>query len=130
MPQSMARCDQCGQPVEQSFGEGGLGWHASLYCPSCGNRQAADGHLPMPAEFRQIILQDQGEWVLEATMVPSVEMLKVLREVLHLSLSEVQQLRVQLPGEVARGTKYEMTQFLISVQAQDTCGLVIRLSGT
>ena len=116
MPQRTVKCDRCGQPAQQSFGEGGKGWYESFRCPSCGQAYEADGGPPTPVEFRTAILQEDGEWVLDAPTGPSVELLSTLRAVLSLSLSEVQDLRNRLPGEVRRGTRFEMTQLLMDVQ--------------
>ena len=130
MPQRTVKCHRCGQPAQQSFGEGGKGWHESFHCPACGEAYEADGGPPTPDEFRRIILQEEGEWILDAPTVPSLESLKALRAVLAISLSQVQQLRHRLPGEVTRGTRYEMTRLLNAVlRVAPTSNLVVRPLG-
>jgi len=130
MPQRTVQCNRCGRPAQQSFGESGKGWYESFHCPSCGQAYEADGGPPTPDEFRQIIVQEEGEWVLTALVKPSVETVKALRAVLSLSLLEVQQLRDRLPGEVRRGTKREMNRLLMDVQqSAPSSDLIVRPLG-
>jgi hypothetical protein len=130
MPERTVNCDRCGQHAQQSFGEGGRGWYESFHCPSCGEAYESDGGPPTPDEFRQVILREEGEWVLEAPVVPPLMVLKALRKVLSLSLPEVQQLRNRLPGRVSRGTKYEMMRLLRTVEEEaGLSALVVRPIG-
>jgi hypothetical protein len=105
-------CDQCGQPASQTFGEGGRGWFEFFGCPSCGQEYAAHGMGPAPDEFRRVILAEEGEWALNATTRLSVGVLLAVRETLSLSLSQVQELKGRMPGELRRGTRHEMERLL------------------
>ena len=118
MVMSMERtvpCGDCGKPAKLFFGEGGRGWYESFHCPACDSTYEADGGTPMPEEYRQAVIAQEGEWALEATAVPSVALLKALREVLPLSLAETLELKHRMPGEVRRGTRYEMEKLLLSL---------------
>jgi hypothetical protein len=129
MPEKIVKCDRCGEPAELGFGEGGFGWWPSLYCPSCGRSCEADGGPPTPDEYRQIILQQEGEWSLVSPVPATVELLKTLRAVLSLSLPETQALRNRLPGTIAQSTQYEMNQLLKAVNRHVASpGLVVRPS--
>lgn len=124
-------CDRCGQPASQKFGEGGLGWYESFHCSSCGQAYEADGLIPVPEEFRRAIIAQEGEWTLEATAPLSITLLKAFREALSLSLGEAQELKQRMPGELRRGTRYEMEKLLQRLQpsAKPDTLLVRRVSG-
>lgn len=128
MPKRTLPCRECGQPAEEDFGEGLMGWYASRRCPSCGNVEEEDGFdAPLPAELRTQILAEEGEWVLEATAEPSVAALKVIRERRSLPMSELRTLARGLPGEVARGTRHEVTKLRDAVLRQDpNAALLVR----
>jgi hypothetical protein len=104
-----------------------MGWWESFRCPSCGHAYGADGGPPTPDIFRQAILREQGEWVLDAPVVPTTGLLKELRSVLSLTFTETQSLRNRLPGHISQGTRYEMTQLLRKIEKRvPSCGLVVR----
>ena len=129
--QRTVACDRCGQPASQAFGEGGRGWYESFHCPSCGQAYEADGFTPAPEEFRQAIIAQEGEWALEATASPSTTLLKALREQFSLSLGQAQELKKRMPGELRRGTRYEMEKLLQGLQqlAEPGTLLVRRTAG-
>jgi hypothetical protein len=120
--QRTVACDRCGKPASQAFGEGGRGWYESFQCPSCGEAYEADGFTPAPEEFRRIIIAEEGEWALEATAPPSLALLKTLREEFSLSLAEAQELKRRMPGELRRGTRYEMEKLLRTLERSATPG--------
>jgi hypothetical protein len=130
MPQQETTCHRCGKSGQLSFGEGGTGWWESFRCASCDYAYEADGRPPTPAKFRQVILREQGQWSLDAPSMPTVELLKVLRGVLSLSLKELQQLRSRLPGQICEGTRFEMTRLLREIQNRvPLCGIVVGSRG-
>lgn len=83
-----------------------------LHCPACGQEYTADGLAPAPDAFRRLILAEEGEWALGATTRLSIALLKAVRDTLSLSLGEAQELKQRMPGELRRGTRYEMEQLL------------------
>ncbi len=129
--QRTVACDRCGQPASQAFGEGGRGWYESFHCPSCGQAYESDGGTPAPEEFRRVIMAQQGEWALEATAPASIRLLKALRKEFSLSLEEAQQLKQRMPGELRRGTRYEMERLLRALNPSAELGtlLVRRTAG-
>ena len=109
-------CQTCGGAVERHLSQavdgysGELWWHAEYACPQCGTRIiACDTGIP-PERVRQAILADRGMWQLTISEAGSgrLLLLKVLREILSLSLAEVAELRDRLPGTVMVGTYTEM----------------------
>lgn len=127
MPQKVVTCNWSGEPADLWFGEGGMGWWESFRYPSCGQAYEADGGPPAPDEYREIILREQGEWSLDAPVPTTIELLKALRAVLSLSLTETQKLRNRLPGQISKGTQYEMHQLLKAIQKRASAtGLVVR----
>lgn len=124
-------CDRCGRPATQAFGEGGRGWYESFDCPSCGEAYEADGGSPTPDEFRRAIIAEEGEWAIEATTSLSPALLRSLRQVFSLSLAEAQELKRRMPGELRRGTRYEMEKLLHELEPSADAGtlLVRRLGG-
>lgn len=127
MPEKAVTCDRRGNPAVLGFGEGHFGWWESFHCPSCGRTYEADGHPPTPDEYRQIILREQGEWLLDATAPATIELLKALRVVLSLSLTETQHVRNRLPGQISQGTRYEMNRILEAVnKCAPSSGLIVR----
>ncbi len=124
--QRTVACDRCGQPASQSFGEGGRGWYESFLCPSCGQAYEADGFTPAPDEFRKLIIAREGEWALEVTTKPSLTLLKALRRQFSLSLNGTAELKAGLPGEVRRGTRFEMEQLCRILQASEPGSVVVR----
>ena len=124
-------CDRCGEPASQAFGEGGRGWYESFHCTSCGQAYEADGFTPAPEEFRRAIIAQEGEWGLEAIAPPSIALLKALREEFSLSVREAQELKRRMPGELRRGTRYEMEKLLRTLERAAEPGtlLVRRTAG-
>jgi hypothetical protein len=114
--QRTVTCDRCGQPASQAFGEGGRGWYESFHCPSCGRAYEADGFTPAPEEFRRAMIAEEGEWALDVTAPPSLMLLKAMRQEFSLSLGEAQELKGRLPGELRRGTRYEMEKLVQSLE--------------
>lgn len=130
--QRTVACDRCGRPATQAFGERGRGWFESFHCPSCGDAYEADGGSPTPEEFRRAIIAEDGEWAIEATAALSLALLKALRQVFALSLAEAQELKRRMPGELRRGTRYEMENLLHELKPSAEPGtlFVRRLVGT
>jgi hypothetical protein len=125
--QRTVTCDRCGELASQAFGESGRGWYESFHCSSCGQAYEADGGPPTPEEFRHAIIAREGEWTLEALGPPSVTLLKALREQLSLTLGEAQELKRRMPGELRRGTRYEMENLLRALeQAAEPGTLLVR----
>jgi hypothetical protein len=114
--QRTVACDRCGKPASQTFGEGGMGWYESFHYESCGRSYEADGRSPAPEEFRRAIIAQEGEWALEVTAPLPLVLLKALREEFSLTLAQAQELKHRLPGELRRGTRYEMEKLLQVLQ--------------
>lgn len=84
-----------------------MDYWASFHCRACGSTYEEDGQ-GLPDALRDAITARDGEWVLEVRTPPSVSLLKALREIGNLSLSELQALRAQLPGILLQGTECEV----------------------
>lgn len=114
MPSLDHLCPNCGHKTSWEFGETVVGerlvWHASSQCDNCGYTLEEDDEGPLPDHLRAIVLTEQGEWRLyvEASEDPKALILKVLRETLALSLSDVATLKEHIPGVVRSGTQAEM----------------------
>ena len=89
-----------------------MGWYESFHCESCGQSYEADGRSTAPEEFRQAIIAEEGEWALEAAAPPPLALLNALREEFSLTLGQAQELKNRMPGELRRGTRYEVEKLL------------------
>lgn len=102
-----APCSSCGGQGTLTRGEKPGGFWESFHCSQCGYSEEEDGS-PLYDALRQAIIDRDGAWALELTVPPTASLLKALRTVRGLSLSELQALRAQLPGTLRRGTKTEV----------------------
>ena len=100
-------CPSCGSQGTLTRGEKLGGFWESFHCSQCGHRTEEDG-APLYEALRQAIIAQEGEWALELTAPPTASLLKALRTVRGLSLSELQALRAQLSGTLRRGTQTEV----------------------
>lgn len=110
-------CSRCGSPVQVAVGErvvrDNMVWYRSYQCQVCGNRIEEDGRGTPPEEIRNAVLKQEGEWslVVEGSGGPAV--LKALRHVLQLSVTDTAELRKRLPGEIVRGTRAEVERLVL-----------------
>ena len=87
-----------------------LDWYESFRCSFCSSALEVDGLGLPPESIRQFILKDEGKWQLVVDPVKlknKVKLLKIIRQNLHLSMTEVLTLKKTFPNLVS-GTKTEM----------------------
>ncbi|WNG32354.1 hypothetical protein F0U61_01090 [Archangium violaceum] len=108
-------CWQCGAACELGIGQtvqgGRLVWSAGYRCARCGQMVEEDGWGEMPTAYREEVLRVQGEWALEVGSAEpriKVEVVRVLREWLGLTLADAKAYFDRIPGQVIRGTQAEM----------------------
>lgn len=116
------RCEKCGNAINihagQKLVDGRLFWSLSYNCNKCGNNMEVDGVDSTPEDVRNMILVAEGRWVLtieDATNM-AAEILKILKQVLNLSMSDVAKLKKSIPGDIANGTKTEMLRLKLLLQ--------------
>lgn len=109
----VGRCHSCGSEIDVQVGQSvqgdGLVWYRSYACGKCGNKLEEDGKGQAPADIRNASILQEGEWSV-TLQIPGTEVsvtLKLLRQILGLSLVEVGQLRNKIPGVVFVGTTVE-----------------------
>jgi DNA-directed RNA polymerase subunit RPC12/RpoP len=87
------RCSDCGGEVEVGFGDrynGRLIWSANHHCQQCGMRMEEDGWGKLPGYLYAIEIEQCGTWAAKLSNPKDrVFVLKAMREVLDLSMSEV-----------------------------------------
>jgi DNA-directed RNA polymerase subunit RPC12/RpoP len=87
------QCSDCGGEVEVGFGDryyGRLIWSASHHCQQCGMRMEEDGWGKLPGYLYAIEIEQCGIWAVKLLNPKDrVFVLKAMREVLELSMSEV-----------------------------------------
>lgn len=115
MAKFRVNCGNCGQDVlmdvNQTIAYGNqLVWNGSYTCPHCGSQIEIDGGNDLPEEARNAILAEQGTWALSVSETKShiVQVLKVLREALSLTMEVVATYKERIPGIVLTGTRAEM----------------------
>lgn len=107
-------CQRCGSPVELNVGQaissGKLVWNTSYVCSHCGWQIEGDETGVPPEKFRKAILEAEGEWSLaiQETGKSATLAIKILREIMGLSLSEAMRLKKMIPGTVVTGTRTEI----------------------
>jgi hypothetical protein len=107
-------CDSCEHEIDveiaQTIINGNLRWYKSYSCPFCGSTVEQDGEGYPPDEFRDKILESEGEWTLLLNTMNSekARIMKVLRNTLNLSVAQVNQMLKQSPNSSITGTKIEM----------------------
>ena len=127
------QCRSCRSEVDVTVGQAvcdhELVWHKGYTCPNCGGSTEEDGRGPTPDEVRCAIIQQEGEWALELaeTGILVTMALKMLRQALNLSLSEVGELRTRLPGVVVTGTRTEVDRLLAILSSKGLKTSVARL---
>jgi DNA-directed RNA polymerase subunit RPC12/RpoP len=87
------QCADCGGEVEVGFGDryhGRLIWSASHHCQQCGMRMEEDGWGKLPDYLYAIEIEQCGTWAVKLSSPKDrVFLLKAMREILDLSMSEV-----------------------------------------
>lgn len=81
-----------------------LRWYRSTACPTCGAMEE-DGEGFPPAEYRRMLVESAGSWKLVVDVSFKVRTLKVLKDVLGLSMMEAAAVRFP---DVLIGTKAEV----------------------
>lgn len=104
----MKRCQKCGNEIILSVGEviqgRDLVWFYSSICP-CGFATEFDGESPIPAQYRDILIEQEGKWMLSIPQL-NVAAMRGLRKALNLSLEALKDLQHQ--GFRITGTMTEM----------------------
>lgn len=133
MSQQTYQCPRCGSSfnitARQRITGSGLGWSISSSCPNCGHQEESDGIGLPPADVRADIIARDGEWELVLTDASqSLKALEQLRRELGLSLSDVRQIKANIPGTVIRGTNVEMS-YLKMLLAKSGTSAIVRTKG-
>jgi hypothetical protein len=127
------RCRSCGSEVNVTVGQAiydhELLWHKAYTCSVCGSSAEEDGRGRAPDEVRWAILQRDGEWALELLETDAVatKALKLLRQILNLSIAEVGELRRRLPGVLVTGTRIEVGRLMAMLSAERLKTSVVKL---
>ena len=79
---------------------------------------------PDRARADRMIIAQEGEWALYVAARPSTVFFKAVRSRLNLSLGEIQALRDRLPGELRRGTRYEMERLMSELEPSADQGVL------
>ena len=107
-------CDNCqceiDMTVAQTVINRNLKWYKSYSCPFCGSASELDGDGFPPNAIRKIFLDNEGEWSISfgEQDIYKVAIMKILRQNLDLSISQVNQMLKQFPNSFISGTKTEM----------------------
>ena len=107
-------CPSCGQSatvqVVQAIGfENSLQWSEATVCQSCGYTVEADDMGFPPTQYRDSILKHEGVWCIRIEDVKSkVQVARVFRHSLDLSLGEGLKISKRIPGVVWSGTECEV----------------------
>lgn len=112
-------CSSCSFPNEvragQSIHDDRIVWWKSYKCVNCGSRFEEDGKDQTPDEIRNAIFKNDGHWsfVLDDQPEESHQnLLKLLRNLLNLSLAETARIKRYVPGPIASGTRIEMERLI------------------
>lgn len=101
-------CPSCQAHRRYDFGEfNGPRWWLSADCPTCGQSESDDSG-PLPDELRRIELERHGTWSVCLERLQPATAWKTVREVLSLSLPDLEDLKPRLPGSVHQGTLFEV----------------------
>ena len=87
-----------------------LNWYKSFQCSFCSSALEIDGIGFPPEEIRQLIIKDEGEYKLVVNSVKlknKVKLLKIIHQILPLSLKQLLTLKKTFPNMVS-GTNIEM----------------------
>lgn len=129
-------CPRCGGVWEVGIGQyvdgDRLVWSAGYHCKRCGQMMEEDGWGELPAEYREAVLRQDGEWALEvASAEPriKVEVVRVLRESLGLTVADSKPYFGRMPGQVMSGTQAEMMYLKKRLRARGVDVEVRRLPG-
>jgi hypothetical protein len=113
---------KCKNLVEASVGQnvrrGKVNWFLSYKCPICGNVIEEDGVDETPAEIRNVIISQEGEYGL---IVPEntqnvTALIATIRKTLNLDLKDASNLKKLIPGVILKGTKEEMYRMQVLVK--------------
>lgn len=114
MAEIQYQCAECNKEnkakVDQSVVNSKLRWYLSCICNNCNSAVEMDDFGFPPAEIREKILKEEGEWELKANSTESknkAKIIKILRKSLNLSIKDASKLLKNFPNIIS-GTKVEM----------------------
>ena len=112
MSTSQSPCPDCGRnanlTVGQTMLEAGVAWHRAWSCPHCGLQIEEDG-WETPEPIRQALFDAEGRWTLQLEGdSPAAESLKVIRDVLDLSMDDIKRIRDDPSRPLYTGTRTEV----------------------
>lgn len=106
-------------------------WYVVSRCTVCGMRLEVSSYGTPPASVREAIVGQQGRYGLRIDDEPEnlVATLKILRDVLGLTLKETVRLKPHIPGGVVdTGTRAEMQWLVQALREDDIAASVVLLS--
>jgi hypothetical protein len=116
------KCPKCSGKVTVDFSDSiidkRLVWYASHWC-DCGNSTIEEDDFgALPEKLRSLLLRQEGVWAVRSltSMKSNVIALKVIRQALNLTLSEVQELLHERSDILMTGTRAEANLLLILLQ--------------
>lgn len=128
------QCVECLSACEVRFRhhlhQGDLIWYVVSKCTVCRTRIEVSSYGTPPEALRQAIMKKQGRYGLRITHEPDnlVEMLKLLRDILGLSLKETVRLKPHIPGGVVdTGTQAEMQWLVQVLKAESVAASIVAL---
>lgn len=105
-------------------------WYVVTKCTVCSTRIELSSFGTPPEPLRQAILGQQGRYGLRIDDEPEnlIDMLKLLRELLELSLKETVLLKPHIPGGVVdTGTQAEMEWLVNALQEHNIAASVVAI---
>jgi len=132
MPVIKKKCPDCEGESEFWFGDrafdGRLSWASSEYCKSCHYSVEADDEGMLPDNLRDIELRQKGTWavIFENYELNIAKTLKLIRDCLGLTVSDLKNIKNSLPGPIFPGTRAEAERFLFYFKGTDIDPKIVR----
>jgi hypothetical protein len=122
MPSLKQPCTDCGAEAEHAYADRVSGtdlvWFYSIRCEACEMVRESDDRGPLPAELRDVELRENGTWCVRVDGPLSAQAALILKELLELSVSQVQELRQNRDGVVFSGTRAEAERLVNALRSE------------
>ena len=102
MPKVLYKCSSCSNSVlaevSQAIRPMGIGWSLSYSCKECGSSMEFDDYGQPPSEILDLIIREEGLWFLTFDIKDRIKVIKVLRSIYSLSISDAKKKIKDLSG--------------------------------
>lgn len=130
----LRKCDKCNSDIKFNFTQridsyNDISWCGGYRCTKCDDGVEIDGSGIIDDTLRNIILEQEGLWGLHLEKeIDKVEVIKIIRKALNLSIEEVKRIKNSIPGVIITGTNVEMKRLQLLLKIGGLRSEVVKMN--